>query len=60
MRNLRLRRVSELEKYSVLKTDGLCVPAQTHGVGVVWEGGWALCVCVEEGVKGGHVWELDA
>lgn len=19
--------------------DGLCVPAQTHGVGVVWEGG---------------------
>lgn len=54
MRNLCLGRVSELEKCSVPKTDGSCVPAQTHGVGVAWEGGWAGCV------KGGHVWELAA
>ena len=27
------------ERYSVLKTDGMCMPAQTHGVGVAWEGG---------------------
>lgn len=31
------------ERYSVLKTDGVCMPAQTHGVGVAWEGGWAVC-----------------
>lgn len=39
MRNLCLRRVSEPERYSVWKTDGLCMPAQIHGVGVVWDGG---------------------
>lgn len=39
MRNLCLRRVLEHEeRYSVLKTDGMCMPAQTHGVGVAWEG----------------------
>lgn len=43
MRNLCLRRVSDQERYSVLETDGVCMPAQTHGVGVVWEGGWAVC-----------------
>lgn len=44
MRNLCLRRVLEQdERYSVLQTHGLCVPAQTHAVGVVWEGCWAVC-----------------
>lgn len=26
------------ERYSVSKTDVLCMPAQTHGMGVAWEG----------------------
>lgn len=36
----------------MLKTDGLCMPAQTNGVGVAWEGGsvWEGKVeCVEGG-----------
>lgn len=48
------RRVSAQEnRYSVSKTDGSCMPAQTHGVGVVWEGGWAMC-----GRERWRVWEV--